>query len=180
MKLNVMVGLENCILDKVNNMASEKGISRSALLRAAIYEYLGEPHTELVQKAERKLLVPKTKTLRPFKAYGGGQYLGSFASQEEAEDAKREATRKVFYVVLTRYDDFWTVVTSDTAMDDFEYMLRVESFIHTKARRRVWDEFANGIGVHILARESARLKILQAFEDIKVEQSDCVFTAVVA
>lgn len=182
MKSNVIVGFESCILLHLDRLSAEKGVSRSALIRAAVAEYIGVPHNELDPKPAPVKKEPKPKRERkPFAAYAGGQYLGVFATKEEAEEAKRNATRQKFYYVVRTVGGLLEFEVLDDPGENETY-LEIEVFKHHAARRREWEETAAQHSGKFKDTETVWEKLREFFgeEADKAEKQGCVVSVVVA
>lgn len=171
MKTNVIVGIETCILERIDHIAAKNEVSRAALIRAAIAEYLGVPHNELDKPA------PSEK----HRAYAGGRYLGTFPTLEAKQEAMRNATRQTFYYVVRTVGGMLEFEVLDDP-GEHETYLEIEVFKHHAARRREWEETAAQHSGKFKDTETVWEKLREFFgeEADKAEKQGCVVSVVVA
>ena len=171
MKCNVIIGFESCILAQIDHIATKNDVSRAALIRAAVAEYLGVPHNELEKPA------PKEK----HRAYAGGQYLGTFPTLEAKQEAIRNATRQTFYYVVRTVGGFLYFDVQDTP-GDHETYIEVQVFKHHAARRRYWETMAENQSGNFKDVDTVWEKLREFYgeEATKAEKQGCIVSVVVA
>lgn len=176
MKTNVLISMQVCILELVDQQAADLNLSRAAFIRKVLCEHLGVEEPESA-KAGRKPGVKKHT------AYiSGGNYLGSFETAEEAERAKRDATRKTFYLFQHVEDGLITFTVPEEITYEEEYW-QIDVFKYHNARLKDLREFVENNSGKFKNKATAQERIGEALSELFDELTTdhgCEVKAVVA
>lgn len=182
MKTLINIHMQTCILELIDQKAKDLNISRAALIRAAVCDSLGVPHNELEPKNKKELVAKTPRVSKPHRAIANGVYLGSFETAEEAEKAKRDATRRTFYLFQHVEDGLITFTVPEEITYEEDYW-QIDVFKYHNARLKDLREFVENNSGKFKNKTTAQERIGEALSELFDELTTdhgCEVKAVVA